>query len=631
MTQPGDIGAVAAQPAAGRGERSRRLSLSWLLALSFGSLIAVSILVVLGFAVYGAARNTVDLLRDRADLGIGVLTREVEGLLESAGNQAGFVARALETGEADPGNPEQVTALLFGAMAADPAIGAIALIRPDGQALLAERTETLAKVRTLDFSNDEAAMTALRYGRANREPVWAPPIYRPDYDSSVLTLQIPIYRNDRFQGMLAAALGIMALSEFLEHLSTGSAPNTFVLYGRDRVLAHRFMAAGYPGLSLQEPLPALAWFGEPVLTHMWTPEAMRPATIKTRPPLKSHLVEADGNNYLFLYRELDAYTAVPLIVGAYFDTDVMSDEINRLFNSIIVGLAALALAVLLALFIGRRLSRPVLRLSSVAHLIGELRLDDIRDLPHSRVRELDEQSSAFNSMTGALRWFQAYVPRSLVHQLMREGDLASLASDRRNVTVMFSDIAGYSTISEGKSAAEVADLLNRHFGILTGAIEAEGGTVDKFIGDSVMAFWGAPEKQKNRAIRACRAALAVREGIAADNREREARGEPPVRVRLGIHSGQATAGNIGTPSRVNYTVIGDDVNIAQRLEQIGKEVSPDAEVAITVSASTVADLGGLFEVEPVGEMEVKGRAASVAVYRLVGRVDDPVESKRNRP
>ena len=620
MRQPGDAGAVSAAPAVAQGGRSRRLSLSWLLALSFGSLISVSILVVLGFAVYGATRNTVDLLRDRADLGIGVLTREVEGLLESAGNQAGFVARALEAGEADPGDPEQVTALLFGAMAADPSIGAIALIRPDGQALLAERTETLAKVLILDFSNDEAASAALLYGRANREPVWVPPIYRPDYDSTILTLQIPIYRNDRFEGILAAALGVKELSEFLEHLSAGSAPNTFVLYGKDRVLAHRLMAAGYPGLSLEKPLPELAGFGDPVLARMWDEYWMRRSGIAPRPPLQSHLVELAGAQYLFLYRQLDTYTATPLIVGAYFDTDVMSDEINRLFNSIIVGLAALALSIGLALFIGRRLSRPVLRLSSVARLIGELRLDDIRDLPHSRVRELDEQSNAFNSMTGALRWFQAYVPRSLVHQLMREGDLASLASDRRNVTVMFSDIAGYSTISEGKSAAEVADLLNRHFGILTSAIEAEEGTVDKFIGDSVMAFWGAPEKQKNRAIRACRAALAIREGIAADNRERESRGEPPVRVRLGIHSGQATAGNIGPPSRVNYTVIGDDVNIAQRLEQLGKQVSPEAEAAITLSAATVADLGGLFEVEPVGEMEVKGREAPVAIYRLVGPV-----------
>ena len=618
MPRPGDIGAVSAGPAAGRGGQSRRLSLSWLLALSFGSLIAVSILVVLGFAVYGAARNTVDLLRDRADLGIGTLTRQVEGLLQSAGNQAGFVARALETGEADPGDPEQVTALLFGAMAADPAIGALAFMGADGRTLIAERTETLAKIRTPDFSKDRAAQAALRYGRANRKPVWVPPIYRPDYDSSVLTLQIPIYRNDRFEGMLAAVLGMRALSEFLEHLGDGSAPNTFVLYGKDRVLAHRLMAAGYPGLSLEKPLPELAGFGDPVLARMWDEYWMRRSGIPPRPPLQSHLVELAGAQYLFLYRQLDSYTATPLILGAYFDTDVISGEINRLLNSIIVGLAALALAVLLALFIGRRLSRPVRRLSSVARLIGELRLDDIRDLPHSRVRELDEQSNAFNSMTGALRWFQAYVPRSLVHQLMREGDLASLASDRRNVTVMFSDIAGYSTISEGKSAAEVAALLNRHFDILTSAIEAEGGTVDKFIGDSVMAFWGAPEKQKNRAIRACRAALAIREGIAADNRERRGRGEPPVRVRLGIHSGQATAGNIGPPSRVNYTVIGDDVNIAQRLEQLGKEVSPDAEVAITVSASTMADLDGLFEVEPVGEMEVKGRAAPVAVYRLVG-------------
>ena len=618
MPRPGDTGAVAAKPAAGRGGRSRRLSLSWLLALSFGSLIAVSILVVLGFAVYGAARNTVDLLRDRADLGIGVLTREVEGLLESAGNQAGFVARALETGEADLDDPEQVTALLFGAMAADPAIGALGFMRADGRTLLAERTETLAKIRTPDYSKDRAVQAALRYGRANRTPVWAPPIYRPAYDSSILTLQIPIYRDDRFEGLLAAALGVKALSEFLEHLGAGSAPNTFVLYGKERVLAHRLMAPGYPGLSLREPLPALAGFADPVLARMWDEYWMRRSGIEPRPPLQSHLVELAGNQYLFLYRQLDSYTATPLIVGAYFDTHVIGGEIDRLLNSIVVGFAALALAILLALFIGRRLSRPVLRLSSVARLIGELRLDDIRDLPHSRVRELDEQSSAFNAMTGALRWFQAYVPRSLVHQLMREGDLASLASDRRNVTVMFSDIVGYSTISEGKSAAEVAALLNGHFGILTSAIEAEGGTVDKFIGDSVMAFWGAPEKQKNRAIRACRAALAIRDAVAADNREREARGEPPVRLRLGIHSGQATAGNIGAPSRVNYTVIGDDVNIAQRLEQIGKQVSPDAEVAIAVSASTVADLDELFEVEPVGEMEVKGRAAPVAVYRLVG-------------
>ena len=595
--------------------------MSWLLILCFGSLISVSILVVLGFAVYGATRNTVDLLRDRADLGIGVLTREVSSHLESARNQAEFVARALETGEVDSGDPDRVSGLLFGAMAADPAINAIALIRDDGQAVLAERTDTLARLLRFDLSKDLASKAALRYGRANRTPIWIPPIYRPDYDSTILTFQVPIYREDAFRGMLVAVLGVRTLSQYLEHLGNESAPNTFVLFGKNRVLAHSLMAPGYPGLSVAKPLPAVGGFGDRVLAHMWNPDAMRRAPVEVRPPLMNHLVEVDGKQHMFLYRQLEDYTATPLIVGAYFDTDVVDTEIDRLRNSIVVGLAALALSIFLALFIGTRLSRPLRRLSAVARLIGELRLDDIRELPHSRVRELDEQSNTFNSMTGALRWFQAYVPRSLVRQLMREGDLASLASDRRNVTVMFSDIAGYSTISEGKSAAEVADLLNHHFGILTHAIEAEGGTVDKFIGDSVMAFWGAPEKQKDRAIRACRAALAIRAGIATDNRERKSRGEPPVHVRVGIHSGQATAGNIGTPDRVNYTVIGDDVNIAQRLEQLGKEISPGAEVAITVSGAAVNDLEGLFEVEPVGEMEVRGREAAVAVYRLIGETD----------
>jgi class 3 adenylate cyclase len=233
------------------------------------------------------------------------------------------------------------------------------------------------------------------------------------------------------------------------------------------------------------------------------------------------------------------------------------------------------------------------------------------------VRELDDQSNTFNSMVGALKWFQAYVPKPLVQQLIREGDLSALESDERHLTVMFTDIAGYSTISEGKGAAEIAELLNQHFTIVAGAVEAESGTVDKFIGDSVMAFWGAPEKQKHRAIRACRAALTIRDGIAADNKMRVARGEPPVRMRIGVHSGEATVGNIGPPDRVNYTVIGDDVNVAQRLEQLGKEVSPDDEVAILISAATVEDLDEGFTTEPAGDLAVKGRDAPVEVYRLM--------------
>ena len=599
-----------------------RLSLASILALSFGSLITVAILLVLGFAIVSAARNTVDLLRDKADLGIGIITSEIEDHLKSARDQVSFVTRALETGSLDVSDFDQMGKLLFGAMAADPAIGALAFLYPDGGAVIADRMADPARSYRVDYAADAAVKQALDHGRVSDEPIWGPPSYRPDFDRTILSWQSPVRKDGEFRGVLVAAISVRTLSEYLKRAVEHLGRNVFVLYGEKRVLAHRLMAAGYPGLSLRNPLPRLDGFGDRTLGQMWDRESMRPSIIELRPPLQSHVTDIDGVEHVFIYRRLETYTGTPWYVGMHFPRDVVAGEVNRLQNSIIAGLIALVLSVALALLMGWRLARPVARLSSAARLVGEMQLEDIGELPRSRVRELDEQSSAFNAMTGALKWFQAYVPRSLVRQLVREGDLAALASGRRNVTVMFTDIAGYSTVSEGKGAAEIAALLNHHFAIVTREIEAEGGTVDKFIGDSVMAFWGAPEKQKNRAIRACRAALAIRAGIAADNEARADRAELPICMRIGIHSGEATVGNIGTQDRINYTVIGDDVNVAQRLEQIGKQVTPDAEAAISISAATVADLDSSFDIEPVGEMEVKGRTAPVRVYRLVGTVQE---------
>ncbi len=597
-----------------------RLSLASILALSFGSLITVSILLVLGFAIVSAARSTIDLLRDQADLSIGIITTEIEDHLKSARDQVSFVARALETGSLDVSEYDQMGKLLFGAMAADPAIGALAFLYPEGKAVIADRVADSARSYRVDYVDDAVVKQALDHGRVSDEPIWGAPSYHPDFDRTILSWQSPVRKDGEFRGVLVAAISVRTLSEYLKRAVEHLGGNVFVLYGEERVLAHRLMAAGYPGLSLRDPLPRLDDFGDHILGRIWDRESMRPGMFEPRPPLQGHVTDIDGVEHVFIYRRLETYTGTPWYAGVHFPRDVVAGEFNRLQNSIIAGLIALVLSVALALLMGWRLARPVARLSSAARLVGEMQLEDIRDLPRSRVRELDEQSSAFNAMTGALKWFQAYVPRSLVRQLVREGDLAALASGRRNVTVMFTDIAGYSTVSEGKGAAEIAALLNHHFAIVTREIEAEGGTVDKFIGDSVMAFWGAPEKQKNRAVRACRAALAIRAGIAADNKARADRAELPICMRIGIHSGEATVGNIGTQDRINYTVIGDDVNVAQRLEQIGKQVTPDAEVAISISAATVADLDSSFDIEPVGEMEVKGRTAPVPVYRLVGTV-----------
>ncbi len=595
-----------------------RLSMSSTLSICFGSLIAVSLLVVLGITVSGGARNTFDLLRREAELGISLIAREIDAHLSSARIQTEFVARVLETGRIDVHDTPGLEALLIGAMAGDPAIGGVVFVHPDGRTVVVDRLDNPVRVNWPGLGKDPDILEALAHARSNGGPRWVPPVWRPDYDRTILMLQRPLWRGGGFMGILVSAISTRGLSERLRDGTEDLSSTVFTLLGEDRVLAHSLLSSSdFPGLSKDNPLPALASFPDPVLANMWDPETRRPTAIPLEVPLRGHTVTVGDDDVVFVYREITGYTEQPLLAGAYFRTGYISDEVDRILNSILAGLAAVLVSLAVAIVVGRRLARPIRRLSSAAQDVGRMNLDDIADLPPSHVIELDHQSQAFNAMRGALKWFQAYVPRPLVSQIVRHGDMSGLESERRNVTVMFTDIVGYSTASEGMSARETTQFLNHHFSILTEEIEACEGTVDKFIGDSVMAFWGAPEKQKNRAVHACSAALAIRRRVEEDNRLRRDASLAPVRMRIGIHSGEATAANIGSRERLNYTVIGDTVNVAQRLEQLGRKVAPDAEVAIVISAETARDTGNAFTTEPAGEMAVRGRSALVEVYALV--------------
>ena len=222
-------------------------------------------------------------------------------------------------------------------------------------------------------------------------------------------------------------------------------------------------------------------------------------------------------------------------------------------------------------------------------------------------------------MLAGLRWFETYVPRSLVRRLMASGTGGHLASSERELTILFTDIVGFTTLSEAMPATETAALLNDHFALLGACVEAEGGTIDKFIGDALMAFWGAPDEQADSAVRACRAAQAMVEAVAVDNGRRRGAGLQPLRLRVGIHTGPVVVGNIGAPGRMNYTIVGDTVNAAQRMETLAKELDEGDDVTVLVSGSTVAALAGsALQAERVGEFEVKGKRALLEVFRLRG-------------
>ena len=183
--------------------------------------------------------------------------------------------------------------------------------------------------------------------------------------------------------------------------------------------------------------------------------------------------------------------------------------------------------------------------------------------------------------------------------------------------IRVTDLVGFTTFAEDLPASEVADLLNEHFTLVGECVEREDGTLDKFIGDSMMAFWGAPIGQPDQADRACRAATGIARAMRDQNARRSQAARPPLQIRVGIHTGQVVVGNIGARSRVNYTIIGDAVNTTQRLEELARTLADlDQDCYTLVSVETAKRVKGEFPLKYVGRHALRGRHEPLAVYRL---------------
>ncbi|MGH9363884.1 MAG: adenylate/guanylate cyclase domain-containing protein [Thermoanaerobaculia bacterium] len=187
------------------------------------------------------------------------------------------------------------------------------------------------------------------------------------------------------------------------------------------------------------------------------------------------------------------------------------------------------------------------------------------------------------------------------------------AARTKTVTILFADLVGFTTWSEKMPAQELASLLTRFFTLASDAIFSQGGTIDKFIGDAVMAFFGAPIDQPDHAARAITAALKIREGMADWNRERAGSGAPPIDVRIALNTGEAIVGEIGSERRVDYTVLGNAVNVAARMEEFVASAGD-----ICIGPGTFEQTRGLFHVAQMGQFALKGLSTPVPMYKVLG-------------
>jgi len=287
-------------------------------------------------------------------------------------------------------------------------------------------------------------------------------------------------------------------------------------------------------------------------------------------------------------------------------------EIDATTRRVGIGLAlAIALAGLSAAALARLLFvRPI---RAVVADLAHLERFELDALVHrrSRLTEIDQLSAALARMAAGLANFGRFIPVDLVRELVAHGGRAEPGGSAARITILFADLAGFTHLAERLGPA-VLPIASRFLELASEAVEQRAGTVDKFIGDAVMAFWGAPRPQPHAALQACRAALAiVTETGAAGLMDAEGQ---PLRVRIGLHSGEAIVGNIGSRTRLNYTAIGDSVNLASRLEGANKAYG----TAILISEETRREAGEAILVREVDRIAVYGRDLGVTVYELLG-------------
>lgn len=218
-------------------------------------------------------------------------------------------------------------------------------------------------------------------------------------------------------------------------------------------------------------------------------------------------------------------------------------------------------------------------------------------------------------MKAGLRSFRKYVPSELVRRLIQSGEEATLGGRTREMTIFFSDIAGFTSISEKLPPKELVVHLGTYMSEQSKIIENHDGTVDKYIGDAVMAFWNAPQLVNDHTLKACYAALDIQARLVQLRRQWQAQNIPLFHARIGIDAGHVIVGNMGSDNRLNYTVIGDIVNQASRLEQLGKEYG----VSIIISDQVYQQVRESVVARRLDKVVVKGKTQSVLIYQLLAK------------
>jgi class 3 adenylate cyclase len=271
----------------------------------------------------------------------------------------------------------------------------------------------------------------------------------------------------------------------------------------------------------------------------------------------------------------------------------------------------------LAYLIAQRIRRPLSQLEADMRQVRQFNLGSAPNI-RSHIIEINDMAQQLDNMKSGLRSFQKYVPADLVRRLMAQGVDAEIGGTQQEVTIFMSDIEGFTALSERLAPADLIRHLAEYLTAVTDCLLDTDATVDKYIGDAVLAFWNAPEPAPDHALRACRAALQSQKRITALNARWRTEGCPVAfKTRIGINSGEVIVGNIGSADRMSYTIIGDQVNLVSRLEAANKFYG----TSILLSEHTRELVHTVFATRLIDQLIAYGKTVPIMVYELLGPID----------
>ncbi|BCS87968.1 adenylate/guanylate cyclase domain-containing protein [Pseudodesulfovibrio sediminis] len=421
----------------------------------------------------------------------------------------------------------------------------------------------------------------------------------------------------RFDGLIHGVVGVdlslSNLSRFLKSQLVGKDSEIMIFGANGDVYAYPKLDRLVTSIGVDNGRPGqwnkVGALGSKVLSAL-----MRQFMKDSDKSLQNKSLMVDGVSHLVAVTPLPKSYGKELFIGMAIPESSFTGPIADVGKrTILVSLGMLFLFFPVIYIVSKRISRPLNELTKSLEEIKAFKLDTPIKV-RSHIFEIRELGKASETMRETLNVFGRYIPKPLVESMIVNKIVPTLGGDRRMMTFLFSDIKDFTTISEQLTPEQVTGGITQYLKDMGETILDNGGTIDKYIGDAIMVFWNAPVADDEHAFHACLTALECRDVLTAFNQKRRENGKPEFLTRMGVHTGEAVVGNIGSSDRMAYTAMGAAVNLASRLEGLNKYMGTD----ILVSESTMRAAGEGFLFRFAGKVVPKGSSVEMGVYELLG-------------